>query len=175
MKKDGKRLIVHSETQGLWMRFFFRLIPLWLVAFYILFIYVDYLGIEEIIQSSQYSTFALMVLLGAGWVTVQLLRDSPLRWENTVVFDLDQKSITIYKNRDNKRHDDILDYKEEIIQLDNLVYSRSKQYESFLHDAYYLVSVSDGQKEIPLVSIKDPSEYTQLLHLLKQELNLPLR
>lgn len=131
MKQDGKQLIIHSEAQGLWMRFFFRLIPLWLITFYILFIYVDYLGIKEIMRSNQYSIFVLLMLLGAGWVTVQLLRDSPLRWENTVVIDLEHKRVTIYKNRDNKRHDDILDYKEEIIQLDNLVYTTSKQYESF--------------------------------------------
>ena len=173
--KAKKQIVLTSDTKGLWMRFFSKVVPFCLAVG--LYFYLKLSFGEPTFSPFNWSkvTTILQVLLCCIAISILFFPDYPLRWDNTVVFDFEQKLISIYKSRDIRLDQEILDFPEEHTIISNPSYIRSKQYESFLFEPFYLIRVSSGGKDIPLVSIQNPMEYTQLIDRLLHEINLPLK
>lgn len=170
-----KQIVLTSDTKGLWMRFLSKVVPFCLGV--VLIFYLQLNSGEPIFAPFNWGkvTTILQVLLCCIAISILFFPDYPLRWDNTVVFDFEQKLISIYKSRDIRLDQDILDFPEEHLTISNPSYIRSKQYESFLFEPFYLVQVSSGGKEFPLVSISNPMEYSQLVERLYKEMDLPLK
>lgn len=170
-----KQIVLTSDTKGLWMRFLSKTVPFCLAVG--LYFYLKLSFGEPVFSPFNWekATTILQVLLCCIAISILFFPDYPLRWDNTVVFDFEQKLISIYKSRDIRLDQDILDFPEEHITISNPSYIRSKQYESFLFEPFYLIRVSSGGKEFPLVSIKNPMEYSQLVERLYKEMDLPLK
>ena len=172
---NKKQIVLTSDTKGLWMRFLSKVIPFCLAT--VLYFYLQLSSGDPILSPFNWGkvTTILQVLLCCIAISILFFPDYPLRWDNTVVFDFEQKLISIYKSRDIRLDQDILDFPEVHTIISDPSYIRSKQYESFLFEPFYLIRVSSGGKDIPLVSIKNPMEYTQLVDRLLHEMNLPLK
>lgn len=170
-----KQIVLTSDTKGLWMRFLSKVVPFCFAV--VLYFYLKLSSGEPLFDPFNWGkvTTILQVLLCCIAISILFFPDYPFRWDNTVVFDFEQKLISIYKSRDIRLDQDILDFPEEHLTISNPSYLRSKQYESFLFEPFYLVQVSSGEKEFPLVSISNPMEYSQLVERLYKEMDLPLK
>lgn len=170
-----KQIVLTSDTKGLWLRFLSKTIPFCLAV--VLILYIQLSSGDPIFSPFNWNkaTTTFQILLCCIAFSILFFPDYPLRWDNTVVFDFEQKAISIYKSRDIRLDQDILDFPEEHTIISNPSHIRSKQYESFLFEPFYLIQVSSGGKDIPLVSIQNPMEYTQLIDRLYHEMDLRLK
>ena len=169
-----KTIIIKSETNGLWGRLITKLLATWVGLNY---------GFNFIFRAAQiYFNFwvAVLILLAfwviLGFLTYKMLRDNPLRWRNTVTFDLERQVIKIQKNKDLKIAQGIIDYESgRIIPFNEVKYISTEKYESFFFSAYYLLRLFKNDEEIKLLSIREPRDYSILLERITTEMKIPVK
>lgn len=163
--------VVSAQTDGLWMRFFSRLIPLILflaLAFYVFFNLADP-------RNGQNIGILVFVVIIALVFFSEVFINNPLRWANTLVLDFEHQQIVLYKSRDIREGYDILDYPDEQLIIRSPEYIESQYYDNLLMEPYYLLWVFAENKRIPLVSLKNPAEYTKVVNLMQERMQLYLK
>lgn len=118
--------------------------------------------------------FDVILLIGLGTLIFRLVKNNPTKWQNYVTIDLTEKSIYIARNN-TRAEFAVLDYQWVSYGVDEIKGFATKYYEGFFFNKLYLVMIYVDGEEINLVSLSDPQEFTNLIHLLKDELNLSLK
>ena len=159
-----------SQAKGLWRRFITKIIAAIVISYYgslfILSFLVVLLGPIVLIL------IYLIPITAAIWI---IYHDNPMGWKNTVLFDFEKEVIVVKNSKSNSIDSTILDSDGKIYSFNEIDACSYIQYESFLFSAYYLVKIYVEDKEIKLLSIKDPNKFTELARTLKHTLKLKLR
>jgi hypothetical protein len=171
---NRNEIVLKSDTRGLWSRYITRFIAtlvaswygLWLIAGIIMAIFkspiISYISI-------------IMVLLGILFFAYKTLLNSPLSWDTTVIFDIEQRLLKVAKNKDIKKQSNVLDDDGHIIPFSEIQYITVEYYDSFLFNAYYLLKYSKNDKIMKLLSIRDADKYTILMQRITREMRIPVK
>lgn len=159
-----------SRTPGLWLRFGTRMIALLVSAFYGLKFLLLIFGLPT------GGAFFYMILLIAWSLGIrQLWLDNPLRWRNKVTFDFQRDLIFIQQRENEQLQTEVLDFDGREIPFRDIEYYSTRNYGSFLFSSYFMVKIYVRGEEIKLLSFEDPNDFTRVVHLLKDRLQLPVK
>lgn len=164
-----------SNALGLWPRFIGKIIGnaiLVTVALFVLSLVIEIVSMFNI-QVDVRLYFALC-FIGFVIVNLRLIKDNPSKWQNHVTIDLHEKSIYI-KNSHSNLENTILDYRGSSYSTEEIDSYSIKHYEAFYFNTYYLVKIYVKNNEINLLALSDAQKFTDLIGLLKDQLNIPIK
>lgn len=166
-------LIIQSQTGGLWVRFFIRLMLAWGTTVLFLVGMVGFV-VSDLEWDTPVSKVVLLLFSLAlfGYVTYIRYLDNPLRWRNTVRFDPELRIITVTRQHDVSKAVEVLDYEGKKIPFDAVTYIKSDVYDSFLTGANYLFRVKTRGLTIRLFAVRHPDEYVSILGRISKEMGI---
>lgn len=157
-----------SRTSGLWPRFITKVIAGWILLYFLTIFSLSVLG--SFIDLGYLLALALIVITVVPiWF---LWTEFPYKWDNTVTIDFETELLLISSKRNTSQQLSVVDFEGKRVPFSEIEYYLIKNYESIIFSPYCLVSIYSGGKNVNLVSIKDPINFSDLISILNNEIGV---
>ena len=163
--------IFESRTSGLWPRFVTKLIGTWVLTYYMTIFIASFVGL----LSESIYIFALVIVLSILTASYFIIKDLPLKWNNRVVLNFQDKTLSIFNRNASSKEMDVLDFEGQRFHFSDIDSYSTKNYESVVFSSYYLISISVNGSKLKLLSLKDASVFSEVVSLLANDAGLEIK